>query len=502
MKSRLLALLFLPFLFGQCNGFLEEVSQTEIKPSTIRDMEKIIESDAYPSASNGYLLNRATDIFTDDIESRIVRDDYLAKKESDRYRFSWDGTMFDENGGGIDLSFWTVPYERIKGCNIVLEYTDEMEGEQARKDYVKGEAYVLRGWYYYFLVNFFGLPYTYGDPTVNPGVHLKLVTGVTDEQLKRNTVAECYDQIVKDMKTGLGMMQAGIEYEPSDWTRLTCVAVHALLSRVYLHMGDYENVIVEADSVLAKRSGLLQFSQDSEGPYGNTAHSDVTEVLWASVETGFSDHTDSVAYNTSADLYQLFSKDIKGDGRDIRCIPSYDYITSSYVKGYVNPASSGHDNSYIFPEGYGVRKCNMANDDWNGGIRTAEVYLNRAEAYIRLYMNDGDESKAQKGLQDLNDLRRTRFEGEYVEWTLADFETPDDLLAFCLRERRRELCSEANHRWFDLRRTGMPEITHVYIDNETGMEITYRLQKEDPRYVLPIPEGVQEHNSELFDENK
>lgn len=492
MRLRLLALLSLPFLFWQCNGFLEEVSQTEIRPSTVRDMEKIIESDAYPSEANGVLFNRVTDIFTDDVKSNVVKDKYLTQKEEERYRFAWDNTMFDEGGGGLDISLWQVPYERIKGCNIVIEYADQMEGEQERIDYVKGEAHVLRGWYYYFLVNFFGLPYSYGDPATNAGVPLKLVTGVTDEHLKRNTVAECYNQILDDMRNGLDMMRSGIDYEPADLTRLTCVAVHGLLSRVYLHMEDWENVIAEADSVLSKRSGLLQFSVSSKGPYTGTE--DATEILWASVESSNVDNQDTIPFNPSDELYNLYREDIKESGSDVRGMATIDYLGAAYLKTY--QFASAYEG-VVYTGAYGIRKCNIAGYDWNGGIRTAEVYLNRAEAYIRLYMEDNDEAKAQKALEDLNTLRRSRFEGTYVDWTLEDFENPQELLDFCLRERRRELCAEANHRWFDLRRTGMPELTHVYIENASGVEITYTLQKEDPRYVLPIPETVKERNPEL-----
>ena len=66
--------------------------------------------------------------------------------------------MFDEGGGGEDLSFWKIPYERIKGCYVVLEYVDGMQGDEMRREHLKGEAYALRGFYYYMLVYFFGLP--------------------------------------------------------------------------------------------------------------------------------------------------------------------------------------------------------------------------------------------------------------------------------------------------------------------------------------------------------
>ena len=43
---------------------------------------------------------------------------------------------------------------------------------------------------------------------------------------------------------------------------------------------------------------------------------------------------------------------------------------------------------------------------------------------------------------------------------------------------------------------GMPQITHVYVDN-SGYETTFTLLREDPRYALPIPEGIIRRNSNL-----
>lgn len=94
-------------------------------------------------------------------------------------------------------------------------------------------------------------------------------------------------------------------------------------------------------------------------------------------------------------------------------------------------------------------------------------------------MEEGNEEYAQLGLNDLNFLRQNRFEADgYKDMERGDFADGQALLDFCLRERRRELCGEGNHRWFDLRRTGMPEIKHVYIDDDTerkqGIYITER----------------------------
>lgn len=100
-------------------------------------------------------------------------------------------------------------------------------------------------------------------------------------------------------------------------------------------------------------------------------------------------------------------------------------------------------------------------------------------------------------MDDLNELRRNRLSEGYVDKSVDDFANPNELLAFCLRERRRELCYEANHRWFDLRRLGMPELTHIFLDNDNGYETKYVLLENDPRYVLPIPGEVLRRNPNL-----
>ena len=77
----------------------------------------------------------------------------------------------------------------------------------------------------------------------------------------------------------------------------------------------------------------------------------------------------------------------------------------------------------------------------------------------------------------------------------TDISAADELIAFVRDERRRELCFE-NHRWFDLRRCGMPEMIHEVTINK-GQVQEYRLAKGSDRYVLPIPKKVLDKNPAL-----
>lgn len=499
MKLRITMILLMASLYG-CSEFLEETSQDEIRPSTVRDIEKLLEGEAYFSGEEGYIFNRGTDIFTDDVQCNVLAENmnsYTTKKENGRYRFIWEKTMFDEEGGGQDITFWQLPYERINRCNLILEYIDGMDGSEAEREHLKGEAYTLRGFYYLMLVNFFGLPYNFGDPEQNLGVPLKLDSGVTDDRLERNSVAECYEQIEKDLLRGTELMRQNSSQQSLKITRLGYLAGYALLSRMYLYMGNYDKALMYADSVLFIKQDLLDLNNSiSTNVYYSSSS---TEILWAGVET-FTDFntTGKMPYTPSSSLISVFGQDVDGQ-KDLRC--DYNNVSwnatvgSSYLKrGSCWNAEIGMNEYWVSHIAKG--DIVTSNNFYNAGVRLAELYLNRAEVLARRYVETGNREDGEAALVALNTLRRHRFETGYVDKQLSDFMDGNALLDFCLRERRRELCAEGNHRWFDLRRLGMPFITHVYVD-DSGYETEYVLQEEDPRYALPIPEEVIRKNSNL-----
>lgn len=62
-------------------------------------------------------------------------------------------------------------------------------------------------------------------------------------------------------------------------------------------------------------------------------------------------------------------------------------------------------------------------------------------------------------LNAVNELRKKRISEE--KYKDKSGLSGDELLEFVRNERRRELCFEG-HRWFDLRRYGMPSFTRVW----------------------------------------
>lgn len=499
MRSKILILLLTLGIFG-CEDFLEEKSQSEVRPSTVKDMEKILEAEAYFGSKEGTIFNRATDIFTDDIACNVVTDQLMTiQKMRERYRFEWNRTMFDEGGGGMDVSFWDLPYQRIKGCNVVLDYVEGMDGDPVKREHIRGEAHALRGFYYMMLVNLFGMPYNYGDATKNPGVPLKLSSGVSSERFRRNSVAECYAQIEKDLLRGAELMEANAGKQSIKLTRMNYLAAYALLSRMYLYMEDWDNALKYADLVLQTKSDLLELRVNSTGGVYFSTTPD--EILWTGLEEEVRYVTGIRApYTVSNELSGVYSRDadgvidIRGDyyrvNQEVTLAPVY----LKRGREWANGAYQYWAALVLKSDGLNI---SGSLSRYNGGIRTAEMYLNRAEVYIRKYMVSGSQEEAKRALKDLNALRESRFDEGYVEKEIADFTSGKELLDFCLRERRRELCGEGNHRWFDLRRLGMPQIIHVFLDNDNGNETRVTLQEKDSRYALPIPEEVIRKNPNL-----
>lgn len=150
MKTNIWIFLCVLFFCG-CSDFLEESSQDEIRPATVDDMEQLLIGEVYMTDwdhekfSEGY-----TRLLTDDIQCYGISDEqYRSQLEGGRYAFSWAREMFDERGGGIDEFLWAQPYERIKGCNVVIEYLDKVTGDNKKRENLRGEAYVMRGYYYF-----------------------------------------------------------------------------------------------------------------------------------------------------------------------------------------------------------------------------------------------------------------------------------------------------------------------------------------------------------------
>ena len=121
-------------------------------------------------------------------------------------------------------------------------------------------------------------------------------------------------------------------------------------------------------------------------------------------------------------------------------------------------------------------------------LRLSEAYLNYAEAEARIG-GDG----ITNAIERLTELRENRYD-DGGDYEVEDY-NQEELIEFIKEERRRELCFEG-HRWFDLRRWGMPAIKHVWHESEK-VSHEYILEEKDLMYTIPIPDEALQENAQL-----
>ncbi|MCI5743438.1 MAG: RagB/SusD family nutrient uptake outer membrane protein, partial [Bacteroides sp.] len=124
---------------------------------------------------------------------------------------------------------WNRPYLVIRQANNLIQRIDNHEiesGDTQALNQMKAEALSLRALALFSLTRMFGMPYT-NDNGTSLGVPIVLKPEQPDYQPERNTVAECYDQVISDLTTALSL---GIGKEKKDG-HFNYWGVQALLSR-------------------------------------------------------------------------------------------------------------------------------------------------------------------------------------------------------------------------------------------------------------------------------
>ncbi|NQX38425.1 SusD family protein [Pedobacter steynii] len=450
-------LLISVFQVTGCKKFLEAKSKEEIIPKTAIDLRELLLGNGYPQATSAYFHFLA--MLDDDVQLNTASSQVGTTEIVARFPvYTWQPNLYDNTytlpGLSGSLTSYELLYGWIRGCNAVLDYADDVTGTTEDVARVKAEALALRAFHYYYLINLYGVPYNKDKSAA--GVPLKLVSGLTENPIGRNTVQEVYHQMVKDLEEAISLFKA-ISVTRNDF-RINLPAACILLSRVYLYMGEWDRSITSA-TLAAERGGALTNLTGQNAPYFILDYNS-SELAW---NFGSQDVSFPPGFLPSPDLLSMYSE------ADVRS------------KLFFN-------NDQTLPAKY---SNDFTVSKFGKGMRTAEAYLNRAEANAEKALK-GDAASLQAALSDLNLLRYNRIIG-YSDVIINDANVLREEIR---KERRKELCFE-DHRWFDLRRYGMPEITHTYKASAGSSVVTFTLKQNDPYYTLPIPDGMFNNNKLL-----
>lgn len=367
-------------------------------------------------------------------------------------------------------NLWNAGYAAINRINVVLAGIEKSPVGDALKNQYRGEARFLRALTYHSLVTIYARPYTDGNGN-KPGVVIYTEPQTTQGESKkeRATVAEVYNLILEDLNFAEANLPESYSSAEQNATRAHKNAAIALKTRIYLHMGQYSDVITEANKIVP-----------TTGPF--KAATGVQHELNTNVAT---------VYRSGQTLENILSfpfssADLPGTQNSLNsyyspgsstactsCSGTGEYSLNTTGNGIV--ANTGWTTTDArrtnFVQTIGtktwLRKW-TANTDYVPVIRYAEVLLNLAEALAR---TNGLDVRA---IELLNAVRKR----SDASVTLAPT-TQQEVIDAVLLERRIELLGEG-FRSRDLMRLGMAFPAKGSVGAVAPTET---------QYVWPIPSG-------------
>lgn len=370
-------------------------------------------------------------------------------------------------------------YGPINQTNIILSGIDDVEGDAARKNRIKGEAYFLRALYYFDLAKVYGYEPGKEVNGWNNSVIIRTepTLGFSDADFKaRSTNRQVYDLIESDLNTAVGLLPTAAKGTAGIY-RVTKGAAEALLARVYL----YDSKFAEAAAMASQAMATFGLANDGTGlatpenyvsgfsTYPNPES--LFEVEIRSVDWSTVDGVNNSMCTLTANVFSSAQFIVTASNELLATYETGDVRRDTWTETTRSGASGTvyRSNKWLGTKGDFLENLPI--------IRAAELYLIRAEARFRT--NDAAGARS-----DLNALRTNRGLA-VVDAGLSG----DALFNQIMTERRLEFAVEG-HRWFDLKRNGLTITKHG--DNEPVPYSDYRL-------LAPLPQDQIQLNELLVD---
>lgn len=468
-KTIICGLLMGSVVLSSCeDDFLNEepkLSQsTELTLGTLGGLQKAITGAYSPLSSAAWY---GCDFITmSEMKAGNARIPANTKFQSGRCTSEYNWTFTSSN---TQSGLWSYAYYTIANANNILDNV-EGKGTETEEAGLKAEALFIRAISYFDLVRTFGQPYTQTDPTTSLGVPLMLHAEIGEPA--RNTVAEIYDQIVSDLTEAESIIPDGYNTKASYHTEITDLkavaskeAIQAVLSRVYLYMGEWQKAADYATKVI----GCGKFSLYTKDNYAKAwnASTGGSEVI-------FEVYVDESNYNWGYDGWEYLTwlSDPEGYADFAASHDVYDLYADGDVRKSLYTNVEEEPNQYwtLKYDGKDEGRPSYCNTVY---IRLAEMYLNRAEATLR-GANSGVSAQA-----DITTLASSR-------GATAEAATLDGVF----KERRKELAFEG-HIFYDFARFGK-SIERVDTDSSVKS-----IEFPSYRWAMPIPKSECDANANM-----
>ena len=391
----------------------------------------------------------------------IMSDNVILAQQGRRSNQFYNEWRYEPNSGW-DMMF--SPYVVTNRANLIIDNIGNLSDGSEKNNFL-GEARAARALAMFDMLRVYCDTPTQADAN---SLGMPVITSSDNPsiQIPRPPLSESYQFVIDELEAAKALIN-----EDNGVGRLNKNPINALLSRVYLYAGQYDKVITSANAVTTPVASIANFpgiwtDSNNDGVIFKLDQDRVLDGIAIGV-----DWSQSVGGTVRPEYVMAFDFFNMYQSNDVR--------KNAYT--FVGADSGGNI--------YNAIKKMLGEAGQNNGvvdakvIRAAEVYLNKAEAYMM--SNPPNEAAA---LQALDMVRSNRYSG-----FVSGNETGAALLDAIKLERRLELFAEG-HRFFDLKRWGMAiERSTVYGEyfDGSGTPVPAEfatLPANSHKFNLPIPQ--------------
>jgi hypothetical protein len=477
MKNKILKITILSvFTLGVLSSCERELDQASYSQIPLDDAMDGSSQANFTQAINGaYTAIKGTGYFSVDTGNQIIvpdltTDNLIYNPQGRSSNFTAYNWSFSANNGSV-TGLFTQAYFVISRANMPLKYIDNLPAG-AFKNNIEANARAVRAAAHFDLVRAYcKIPTQSADANGSLGIPYITKFDPLDNTIIRNlTVAQVYDNIIGDLNFAVN----NITDAPADKSKFSKAAIYGLLSRVYLYKGDYNNAVAAGNSSIS-----LSSSVGAIGTFTNVwASNNVDGVLFKVLNSTQENVTVGVAYQQGATA-------TAGSIRSEYVVPKSlnDLYTSTDIRktAYIRTSAyqgvqRNHVIKWAFNTGGGT-PLNVVEAKY---LRTAEVYLNVAEAAYKL----GNETLANSLL---NTLKGQRYSA-YAPVTLTGTALWDEIM----KQRRLELAFE-NDRFYTFKRLGLTMQRTgegPNVDGTGTASVVQTILPTDTRWQWPIPQST------------
>ncbi|MBL4561069.1 MAG: RagB/SusD family nutrient uptake outer membrane protein [Labilibaculum sp.] len=445
------ALLISMALFSSCDEYLDDIPKGEKIPTSLADYEAFIRNENNHMNDAAQAINLLNDVYKKPSDLSYV------SLTSINYNWMENEDRIIQNNSG-EAAYYDS-YTAISYWNLMISSVpDATEASDTEKLELIAQAKVLRAMNYFHLTNYYAEQYNEGTAATKLSVPLitSAEMGAPSEQI---SIAKMYEFILTDLTEGI--FNLPVESTTLLHPNLGCG--YAMLARVYLQMGDYDNALLYAQKALDQNNQLFNWKEYYAENKDQIEKEDDWSTSYPSITLTnpenyiFRYGSSTYSSNSSLSLARAAQFEV-GDAR----------FASKWKVKYQAP-----DSIY-----YGIRS-----DKFNaGGITTPEMYYIKAECVAR----KGGQTNLDEAMLTLNTVRETRiFDANYADLTAS---TVEEAIASIRKEKANEYVQTAIPFW-DMKRFNK-EANYAQIVTKVYNNQSLELSPDSHMWIMPFPMGA------------